>query len=469
VDSSPARVASAPAASVAHVARAEPGPDRADPPRPDGPRADDGRPWIGAAGASDFLLEGSRDTVLGVWVDVPTSGHRTRAPVDLALVVDTSGSMAGAKIEHAREAAKALVDELEDGDIVSVHTFDDHAVERLAPTVLDRASRRTVAAIVAELGASGSTNLYEGMLLGESRAASAPSTHAVRRVVLISDGVATVGPSSPELLGRIAARGAEHGVQTTALGVGLDYDEHTLNELAMQSSGRLYHLTDPSQMPDILKSELSLLEGTMATDAVVEVVPAPGVQILGAEGVRTTWGEGGALRIPLGTMFGGQHREMLLHVRVDAAGPGKRPLASVRLSFRDPSEGNLPRVQEAVARYEVTRDASEMARHENARTNAIAAVQEAGRTAIAAASEIGAGRFDAADQQLAVAQAKLDDAAKKTKDAGERQRVVAAASRISAARATAKAASAAPPAAKPAAARAGALDLNSAGMKAMGF
>src|SRR4029079_9043242 len=124
---------------------------------------------------------------------------------------------------------------------------------------------------------------------GERAVFAAPTTHPVKRIVVISDGQANVGPSSPDVLGALAARGAEHGIQVTSIGVGLDYDENTLNALAVRSSGRLYHLAEPREMASILDREIKLLDSTMATDAFVEIVPAPGVQVLGADGVRSDW------------------------------------------------------------------------------------------------------------------------------------------------------------------------------------
>src|SRR5262249_1346084 len=224
--------------------------------------------------------------------------------------------------DNARLAAHELVDKLLDGDIVSISTFSDDARMLAEPTVLDRHSRMTLSRIIDGLRPQGGTNMFDGLRMAEQRAVSGPPSPPVRRVVMISDGMANIGPSSPEVLGSVAARGADSGVQVSAIGVGLDYDERTLNALAMRSSGRLYHLDEPRDMTAILDREVGLLQATAATGAFIEIVPAPGVQILGADNVRFDWQGGGGARVPLGTMFGGQHREMVLRVRVNAEGGG---------------------------------------------------------------------------------------------------------------------------------------------------
>jgi Ca-activated chloride channel family protein len=449
---------------------ADPGPNDKNP-RPDTGDRDIGASgtWIGASGASDFVLTGTSETFLGVWVDVPSNIKKIQAPAAVAVVIDTSGSMAGPKMEHARTAAKSLIDKLPDGDIVTVVTFDDSAQERVPPTALDTTSRQRIRSTISELQPSGSTNMFDGLRQGEARAMSAPSTHAIKRVVLISDGIANVGPSTPELLGELAARGADRGVQVTAVGVGLDYDENTLNALAIRSSGRLYHMADTRELSSILEKEMGLLKATAVTNAVVEVIPAPGVQLLGADGIRSEWVTGGGLRVPLGTLFGGQHREMLMRVRVTAAADGTHPLASVRLHFTDPSEGNLARVQEIVARYTATPDNKQLVAHANARTQSIMAVQEAGKLAVQAAQSVNQGSWDKADKDLAVAENKLRETAKTIRDTKEKQRVEAAAARMASARKSTQAAAAAPAAAKPAAKRAQALELNASGMSDMGY
>jgi Ca-activated chloride channel homolog len=432
--------------------------------------------WIGAAGESDFVLAGTHDTAIGVWVDVPSAARHAHTPADVALVVDTSGSMAGAKMDNARTAARSFVDKLSDGDIVSIHTFDDEARERLAPTTLGPSTRAAVAQVIAALTPAGGTNLFDGLRLGEARAHLAPPSHPVRRVVVISDGMANVGPSSPEILGDLAARGAEGGVQVTALGVGLEYDERTLDALAVRSSGRLYHLGEPRELSAMLERELGLLQATAATGAVVEVVPAAGVTLVGADGVRTEREPGGAIRIPLGAMFGGQHREMLVRARVttmDAdsmdARSGERPLASVRLHFQDPADGNLERVQEVVARYRVTTDEGAVAQHRSVKTDAIVATQEAAQVTLAAATKLNDGQFAKADLDLAAAEAKLRARAAVASSEKDKTRMMASAAQISLVRASAKAAAASPASAAPTRARAMSLEANQASMSAAGY
>lgn len=408
--------------------------------------------------------------MLGVWVDVPAANKMTRAKSAIALVVDTSGSMSGGKIEHARAAAHRMVDSLPDGDIVSIQAFSDAAEERLAPAILDPNSRKTVHSAIDMLNASGGTNLFDGLKLGELRVAGAPASHPVRRVVVVSDGVATVGPTSPDLLGSIAEKGADRGIQVTAIGVGLDYDERTLNTLAMRSSGRMHHIASPDDMTTVLAEETRLFAGTRATDANIEIVPAPGVSIVSLAGARFSWGEQGAIRVPLGAMFGGQHREMAIRVRIDDPSVlGARPLASVRLHFRDPADQGISRVQEVIARFEMTDDAKTVASHENERAQTIAAVNEANETAIAAAQDINEGRFDKAAEKLAAVETKLSSVAGNVRDEKEKQRVLAVAKSMGKARASNQAAATAPTAMPAPARRAKALELNADAMHNAGF
>ncbi|MCA9606900.1 MAG: VWA domain-containing protein, partial [Myxococcales bacterium] len=357
--------------------------------------------WIDGSPIQTQLRVGADGrTYVGVWIDAPNRVvTRTRAPMDIALVVDTSGSMAGEKIQNARMAAASLLESAADGDIVSIYAFSNGVTELAPPTVISAGSRSVLMQRVTQLYAAGGTNLYGGMQSALSRMSQAPATHPVRRVFLISDGHANIGPSDPASLSQLAAGGTEWGTQISAIGVGYEYDQQTLSAMVVRSSGRLYHLSQPQQMAQILEQEMSLLSRTVAVNAYIEVVPAPGVQIV--EG-NTTGAEvvNGHLRLPLGAVYGGQHRELLFQAQVDTARVGPRPLAQARLVYQTPGE-ERSRVEEATLRYEVTRDDAAATASRAPAVVAMVADHQATQAQHRAAEMMRSGQTEAAAAQLA--------------------------------------------------------------------
>jgi Ca-activated chloride channel family protein len=424
-------------------------------------------PQVGAAMAQELVAPGTTESALGVWIDVSEGAPRVRPNVDVALVIDTSGSMAGAKMENAKLAARKVINALADGDIVSIDEFSDDAHLVMSPTRLRPGTRREALDAIARLTPRGSTNMWAGLTLAQSHMAQAPETHAVRRVVMISDGIANVGPSKPAVLGALAERGLEQRAQITSFGVGLDYDERTLNALAVRTSGRLYHLSDPREMEGTLEQELGLLTRVVATDAVIEVVPATGVRIAAMPGAQASFGPRGELRIPVGQLHAGQRREALVRVRLPAgmAAGTSQSVASVRLRYRDAAENEVERMQETVARVGASEDASRVAQSKNGRTQAIMVLQEVAESQLDFAQAVNEGRFDDAGSRMKEAEDRLTRAAKDVTSAPERKRLEQAAAGMSASRTQVGRAASAPKAVQ----RDEALKLNNSAMDMMGF
>lgn len=359
--------------------------------------------WIGGAPMRSTVAVGAPgEAWVGVWVDAPvTATVRVRTPMAVSLVVDTSGSMAGAKLDNARLAAAALIESLSDGDIVSVYGFATGVTEVAAPTVLGPMTRQGLLRNVGHLVAGGGTNIEDGLRVGIARMASAPATHATRRVFLISDGQANVGITDPRMLGNLAAGATEYGTQVTAIGVGYDYDPTTLNAMAVQSAGRMHHLGSPEQMAAILETELSWMARSVALSAVLEVRPASGVMILGAATTGAVV-EGGVLRMPLGSITAGQRRELLFRVSVPTADIGRRTLATASLSFQTP-DGTPAAPQSAELALDVRRDARGAT--EAPRVAAMVAQHDASEAERAAATLLAEGRRDEAVARLEAARA----------------------------------------------------------------
>jgi Ca-activated chloride channel family protein len=396
-----------------------------------GPVAEAAPTWLGAAPAQTVIVPGGGEPVwIGVWVTAPEAVPRvTRAPLSLALVIDTSGSMSGAKIENARLAAQSLLEGVRPGDLVTIDTFATTVRTLAGPTVVSATTLGPLLDAVRGLEAMGSTNLHDGLRVGTAHAA-ASTTHPLRRVIVISDGQANVGPSSPQALGELAAQGTEAGVQVSAVGVGLDYDERTLGELARRSAGRLYHLEDPSQLAGILDQEVRLLSTTVATGAYLEIAGGPGVEVEGAE-FADARREGSTLRVRLGSLYAGQRREVLVRTRVRGAPGGEGDLARVRLVYEDRAAGGGRAAQSVVLRGRRSGDAQAAAASADPRVQAMVARHDAAEAQRRAAQLMNHGQAEAASGELAQAEAKVTAAARRADDPAERARLTAQAARMS--------------------------------------
>lgn len=430
-----------------------------------------GDSWFRAAMMQSKLLVGADgQTYVGLWIDAPnTVATGPRAPMDLALVVDTSGSMSGDKIRNAQIAASSMIASLSDGDIVSLYAFSVGAQQVSPPTVVSGQTRPLLQSMTQQLVAGGGTNMWAGIEAGENTVMQAPPTHTVRRVVVISDGQANIGPSSNEELGNLAARGTEYGTQITAIGVGLDYNEHTLGALAVRSSGRMYHLEQPSQMSAILESETQLLGRTVASGAYIELDPAPGVVIDPTENVRLDR-VSGRLRIPLGTVHAGQHREILLRARVATTQVGMHPIGRASMVYGDPSGGATHRNDVALS-YEVTPDRDAVARGANGTVLAMVTSYEATQAQLRAAQMLDRGEAQQAVAELDQAQQRIQQA-QQTYHFDDEQisgQLVRQSEGLHRGRTAAQRVMSAPAAARPAMTRGASLVNSSAAMDAAGF
>ncbi len=342
------------------------------------------------------LMRGSDGEVfVGVWLDAPDrEGEDERPPLAVSLVIDRSGSMQGDAIVQARAAASAFLRSLKDGDQVSIYAFDDEVSEIVAPTALEPPVREQMLEAVAAIRPGGSTNVHGGMTSALAALERAPDSHPVRRIFLISDGKANIGPSSPEELGELASRASDLRAQVTTLGVGLEYDEATLSEIAMKSAGRYHHIAEPQRMAAVLEEELSILDETVAFDTVVEIVPADGIEVVAAEGLDVEH-EGNRSLIRLGSLASGQSRHLLVRMRADTDDAGEKPFAAVRLRYKEDREGD--EMMQAVAlNYRVTDDEDEIAGSRDEEVAALSVQFQNARAEQQAGATLSGGDSDAA-------------------------------------------------------------------------
>ena len=258
--------------------------------------------------------DASVQTVIKVLLDAPdTPRESERPPVNLALVLDRSGSMSGTKIQQAREALAQALRRLSPRDIVSVVIFD-HEVETLLPSQ-PAVYTEAMEARIHGIQPRGSTAIFGAVSQGAAEIRKHMEGAYVHRIILLSDGIANVGPSSPGDLGRLGAALMKEGISVTTVGMGLGYNEELMAQLARQSDGNHYFVESDVDLPRILAAELGDLMSVVARRVVIEIECPPGVRplrIIGRDGeIR-----GQRVEIQMNQLYGGQAKYALLEVSV---------------------------------------------------------------------------------------------------------------------------------------------------------
>lgn len=275
-------------------------------------------------------------------IEAPAAPARDdHQPVNLAFVIDRSGSMHGEKIALAREGALAGIRSLGESDRFSVVVYD-HEVEVMVPsTVATTAAKREAAQIIRRVDARGSTDLAGGWLAGCAEIERHLSPSSVARCLLLTDGLANVGITDPEELVLRAAGFAARGIATSTFGVGRDYNEDLLEQMATAGAGNYYFIESAVQIPDFLSSEVGEALEVVARDVVLEVEAAEGVTVTSLNDLEPVRREGsGGVAFGIGPLVSEQLYDAVLRLRFPAGADGDQ--LAVRCTLRD-ADGTLGR------------------------------------------------------------------------------------------------------------------------------
>ena len=197
---------------------------------------------------------------------------KQRAPLNFASVLDTSGSMVGEKINQVKEALRLAVRTLHHGDIFSLATFSDKVLCPFKPVTVKEDTATTVENTLKEIQAGGMTALSGGLELGIENALKTKMD--ANLVLLLSDGQANVGETDLEKVGQRALHARQQGLIVSALGVGLDYNEALMTEIATQGGGRFYHIEQAYNIPAFVAGELGEVANLAARETkIVLTIP----------------------------------------------------------------------------------------------------------------------------------------------------------------------------------------------------
>lgn len=272
-----------------------------------------------------------------VWLQVGLqareSGIAERTPLNLALVLDTSGSMnAPDKMPFLKSSLRLFLQSLRPQDRVAIVTYSDQA-QLIHPSSLV-GDGRWIESTVNRLRPGGATNLHAGLMMGFSEVDNHFDRRRDNRVLLLTDGIANRGVVEPDIIASQAKSFNDRGIQLSTIGLGLDLNDDLLSELAHQGQG-VYHFIDSAQEMDrVFREEVSGLVERVARDVVVSLETVPGVELVEIAGAEWQPASEGA-RIQLQDMGAGDSQVLLAKLTLGRSFTGTRPLVDVTTSYID--------------------------------------------------------------------------------------------------------------------------------------
>jgi Ca-activated chloride channel homolog len=211
------------------------------------------------------LVSGFDNTVdILVRLQAPAALQRAaeRPPLNLAIVLDRSGSMSGKPLDEAKRCAGMIVDRLGAGDRAALIVYDD-GVDVLAPTML-AADKAAFHSAIASIHEGGCTNLHGGWLKGAELMAAVAHASTMSRILLLSDGQANAGVTGVDIIARQCSELAGVGVMTSTYGLGRHFNEDLMIRMANAGQGNSYYGETAEDLMDPFAEEFDLLAALCA-------------------------------------------------------------------------------------------------------------------------------------------------------------------------------------------------------------
>ncbi len=321
-----------------------------------------------------ILLAGQKQTAylkVGL-TGVPLVAAEKRAPVNVAIVLDRSGSMSGDKIRKAKKAAILALHQLDDEDIVSVIAYN-HGVTVLVPAT-KVSDKHAIYAAIDRLHAGGTTALFAGVSKGAHEVRKFLSENRVNRVILLSDGLANVGPSSPHALASLGASLIKEGISVTTIGLGLGYNEDLMFQLAHASEGNHVFVESSAHLARIFTREFGDLLSVVANEVEVEITCSEGIRPVRVLG-RAADISGQRVTSKLNQLYGQQEKYILLEIEVDKmAADARLQAAEVEVAYQDVASRRASRLSGSASVY--FSESAKLVRSHTNREVMVAAVEQ---------------------------------------------------------------------------------------------
>lgn len=242
-----------------------------------------------------------------------------KTALNIALVIDASASMAGKRLDAAKESALGVVHSLSPDSCLSIVSFASQVYTHIEGVRLDSRGKKSALAAIEKLESRDSTDLCSGWMKGSECVAKVMERHSDmhNHVIMISDGHANIGTVDAGLLGYHADQLRQRGVLTSCVGIGNDYSSVQLQALAEPGGGRLHDAEFPQEIIEVLLGELRELQDTVVEDISVHLTFPSSAKVKNISGFPTAFSNA-SLVCQMGSLPPGGKRNVIFRITTDA-------------------------------------------------------------------------------------------------------------------------------------------------------
>ena len=338
-----------------------------------------------------------------------TDKRQARVPLNLALVIDTSGSMGDEnKLNYVKQAAIAMLNRLRPEDRLAIVTYNNKA-KVILPSSPVRMERETQS-LIESLRADGGTNLGAGLIEGYRQLHEFAGAKTINRLLLLSDGKANVGMTSSTELSRLVLDQADAGISLSSFGVGLDFNEDLMAALSESGRGMYYFIDHPQSMRTILAKEFKSVEQLVAADIKITVNLSADF-VIDQVFANNFEKNGNTISVRFGDLAAGELRRLQIRFQPRQREPGPvNNAARVDVSYMTPGDSGSYSLSQSIG-LTYTEDKKTAATHQDKAVSERSAIFEANYARDKAAKAFDRGDRSTADSILNKAKKKLESIA----------------------------------------------------------